>query len=150
MFLMSVANLSSILGDLFRFLYSHVFCFVCNALLKDSEEEEAAKANKQKTAKAVANQPETEWELSADGKTKRPPAAVVVDSNEDDDGDDDGRVSVPLIIVVMIFCLYSGFGGYLFMTLENWTFISSCYFSFISLATVGKCNHLIIKRSIIL
>lgn len=138
MFLMSVANVSSILGDLFRFLYSHIFCFVCNAMMKDSEEEEAAKAAKKQKPKAVnaaAVEPETDWELSADGKPKKQAAAVVVDSNESDD--DDERVSVPLIVVVMIFCLYTGFGGYLFDVLEEWSMVSSCYFSFVSLSTMG-------------
>ncbi|VDP12304.1 unnamed protein product [Soboliphyme baturini] len=44
---------------------------------------------------------------------------------------------IPVFLVLSIMLMYIAFGAVLFSVLENWGFIDSFYFSFISLTTVG-------------
>ena len=46
-------------------------------------------------------------------------------------------VEVPLLVVIIIFLIYTIIGAYLFQYLENWTFTMSVYFTFVTVSTIG-------------
>ena len=47
-------------------------------------------------------------------------------------------VNLPLTITVIILVGYVAIGGLIFSSIEEWSFLRACYFSFTSLATIGK------------
>jgi hypothetical protein len=47
------------------------------------------------------------------------------------------RISVPLSLVILTFLAYLVAGSILFCLWENWTFLDSIYFCYISLTTIG-------------
>jgi hypothetical protein len=58
--------------------------------------------------------------------------------NDDDiDDDDDEEMSVPLLVTVFVIPLYLTLGAILFNIWENWGFLNSFYFCFITLTTIG-------------
>ena len=46
-------------------------------------------------------------------------------------------MSVPLIIIIIIFVIYILTGAYIFHNLENWSLRAASYFAFITVATIG-------------
>ncbi|CAF0790780.1 unnamed protein product [Brachionus calyciflorus] len=66
-----------------------------------------------------------------------------IESESDSDSEDSyleneqHRITVPLFVIMIIICLYVMAGSYLFQFLEGWTSVTSSYFSFITMATIG-------------
>jgi hypothetical protein len=52
---------------------------------------------------------------------------------------ENNKVNVPIIVAFFVFMIYIMMGSILFRNLENWTYVQSMYFSFIAIATIGKC-----------
>jgi hypothetical protein len=56
---------------------------------------------------------------------------------DDDDLFEDEQMSVPLLVTVFVIPLYLTLGAILFNIWENWGFLNSFYFCFITLTTIG-------------
>lgn len=161
---MCLANISSVLGDMFRFLYSRVCCRLClNRKKKNpkTEKKENSKLNETENDQDKIKKSEddfdgkvdrvgletgTEWtknnkkEISKQSEAEN--SAKVIDDNEDLDNDMKGedeneKVSVPLTITMIILTGYIIIGAIIFFEFENWEIISAAYFCFITLATIG-------------
>ena len=67
--------------------------------------------------------------------------ADVIDSELGDDAQDfyeeEEQMSVPLLVTVFVIPLYLTLGALLFRSWENWSFLNSFYFCFITLTTIG-------------
>ena len=113
---MCVSNLSGVLGDMFRFVYSRICCGLCNR--KDKKHA----TSKNDSFSAPENQ-----------KTK------IVDNEENMNADNaEEKVSVPLTVTMLIITAYIIFGAFLFNMNEGWALITAAYFCFITLTTIGK------------
>ena len=55
----------------------------------------------------------------------------------DDDYDEDEEMSVPLLVTFFVIPLYLTLGAILFSIWENWSFLDSFYFCFITVTTIG-------------
>ena len=62
---------------------------------------------------------------------------IDIDEEEDDEDDEDEEMSVPLLVTVFVIPLYLTLGAILFNIWENWGFLNSFYFCFITLTTIG-------------
>ena len=60
-----------------------------------------------------------------------------LDNDDDDDFYEDEQMSVPLLVTVFVIPLYLTLGAILFNIWENWGFLNSFYFCFITLTTIG-------------
>jgi len=163
---MCLANISSVLGDMFRFLYSRVCCRLCLnrkkknpktekkeiSTLNDTEndQEKIQKSEDDFDGKVdrVGLETAPEWtkndkkDLQNVKQTEANDAAKVIDDNEDLEndmkGDDENeKVSVPLTITMIILTGYIIIGAVIFFEFEGWDLIASSYFCFITLATIG-------------
>ena len=60
------------------------------------------------------------------------------DFDEDDEDQDElNKVRIPISIIIFVFFLYFLFGALLFQQTENWKFIQTFYFIYVSLMTIG-------------
>ena len=59
------------------------------------------------------------------------------DFEDDDEFYEDEQMSVPLLVTVFVIPLYLTLGAILFNIWENWGFLNSFYFCFITLTTIG-------------
>ena len=125
--------MSGVLADIFRFIYSNVFCFVCKRFRSNDDED------KKKTTDKSQVMAETEIEDHQDALEGS--KAKVIDDDEDEDDEDDAKskkTNVPLFIVLCVLVGYMVFGGWIFTLIEAWTLVVGIYFSFVSLGTLGK------------
>lgn len=139
LFLMSLARISGIMSELYRFLYSRVLCYPClnyaNGKKKDEEDddEEIVKHEEHEEAE----QQEANNLDHFDG-TKESKERVVEDEEDDMVGDEVAdRVSVPLVFVVGTFGAYMAIGMLIFVNRESWEYVSALYFCYVSLSTMG-------------
>ncbi|UJR15105.1 hypothetical protein I4U23_002071 [Adineta vaga] len=68
------------------------------------------------------------------------PAVDLTNGNfedEEDFDDDDEEMSVPLLVTVFVIPLYLTLGAILFTIWEEWSFLNSFYFCFITITTIG-------------
>lgn len=135
LFLMCLANISGVLGDMFRFVYARICCRLCN--------KKKSVQNKSTAEGATEGDDETKaaGKISTiDGEEGSPNAAKVVDDDEDANfkgEDEQEKVTVPLTITMIIITGYIVIGAVLFNNFENWGMIASGYFCYITLATIG-------------
>ena len=61
---------------------------------------------------------------------------LFIDENEDDD-DEDEKVSVPLTITMAVIGGYIFMGSLLFGVWEGWDWLTSAYYCFITISTIG-------------
>lgn len=111
---MCVANISGVLGDTFRFVYSRIFCRPCQ---------------KKKKLKVSSNNSAKEMEISANNSSR------IVDERADEEEE---KVTVPLTVTMIIITAYLVIGGVIFNYFEGWSIPESIYFCFITLSTIGK------------
>ena len=135
-FLLCVANISGVLGEMFRFLYAKVLCKPCNmikrrrALARQTklEEENGMQHNR------VNN---SGWSLdnNSNSPMKKTGNTLIHPSNDNDDNDQQGnqRVTVPLTITMLIIAAYIWAGAIIFNKFENWSMTQAGYFCFITL-----------------
>jgi hypothetical protein len=143
LFLMCVANLSGVLGDMFRFTYAKICCRLCLKNKKPTDEAVKDPVN------SGQNQAETKFgeasnrsavlngEKEMDEKVKSEPVNVI-DEDDEDDEEEGERVTVPLTITMVVITGYVLLGGMLFNSFEGWGFIQSSYFCYVTLSTIGK------------
>ena len=139
LFLLTLANISSILGDFFKFIYGNIICFPCNYMYKlhkgrgkkrrldeeYDEDDDDDDENKDYTFR------KKEKELNAE-------KAQVIDDQEDEEEEEEREINVPLCIVLGIVGSYMYLGGLIFSNNEGWTMIQSVYFVYVSLTTMGN------------
>ena len=160
LFLMCIANISGVLGDMFRFLYAKVCCRLCIKKKKPVQPQSnlpgqagefigdgTARTDLNGTRSALGNQAQWANNKELAGMNPKAPGyngAKVVDDNQDfenemkDADDDEERVTVPLTITMIIITFYIALGALLFNLFEDWTPVEAAYFCYITLATIGK------------
>jgi len=62
---------------------------------------------------------------------------VTVEDDDDDDDDDDEKVSVPLTVTMGLVAGYIFMGSLLFGVWENWDWLTSAYYCFVTISTIG-------------
>ncbi len=65
------------------------------------------------------------------------PTIDLTNQDFEDDFDEDEEMSVPLLVTVFVIPLYLTLGAILFSIWENWSFLDSFYFCFITVTTIG-------------
>lgn len=156
-FLLCIANISSVLGDIFRYLYSailHCFCCVCRVYTRNrrrrARQNQAGKVkNSIYVDNCVGDVPlDPSWPEVQEryrGKTVfngfESDRTMEIDDDDDFEDDDDiwDRIEsrVPFGAVIVILCGYISIGAFMFHRFEDWTMVESVYFSYITLATIG-------------
>jgi hypothetical protein len=131
-----VANISGVLGEMFRFLYGKVICKPCNMIKKRRAMQRKAKLEEE--SGMDSNRVNTGgWAIddnNNDNSSKKPPNAFSNDSNLDDDEQrQNQRVTVPLTITMLIIAAYIWAGSMIFHSFEGWTMTQAGYFCFITL-----------------
>ena len=148
---MCIANISGVLGDMFRYVYAKVCCRIC--LRKQKPTPTQPPVNNDSNL-----QPGSNGELIHNAKgqeetgfsDKKPDSAtsgargvddagnadpIVIEEEEEEE--DEERVTVPLTITMIIITFYVFIGAALFNFFEGWSLIQAGYFCYITLATIG-------------
>ena len=145
---MCVANISGVLGDMFRFAYARIFCRLCYNKQKAKKKATNGKANEDElndknVVSTVGLSPA--WVKDANnasvGQTKvldDPDFANEYKNDDDEEEEAEEKVNVPLTITMIIITVYIGLGAFLFHKFEDWTLVESGYFCYITLSTIGK------------
>jgi len=136
-----LANISSVLGDIFRFLYKgllHCFCCACRAYSRN---------RRRRNRRVLAGKMKNSHEINYTGTTSIDPSwpeGNINDEEYDDDDEEDQddiwyrmESRVPFGAVMLIIIGYVGMGGFMFSKSEGWTMIQSVYFCYITLSTIG-------------
>ncbi|CAF0933943.1 unnamed protein product [Adineta steineri] len=148
-FLLCLANISSILGDMFRFLYStslHFMCCCCRIYMRSRYRKRRLRGensfNQQKigyvgTGSVDPHWPEANHQYDGD---KLSDEEYDIDDEIDQEMDDiwnrmESRV--PILAVLIIIIGYIFFGAFIFNRFEGWTMVESVYFCYITLSTIG-------------
>jgi hypothetical protein len=143
-FLLCVANISGVLGEMFRFLYAKVLCRPCyiikrrRAIARKAklEEESGISSNRVNTNGWTIDDNINENSIKKTGNT------FMNDSNRDDDEHQrNQRITVPLTITMLIIVAYIFIGAAIFHKFEGWTMIQAGYFCFITLGRGKLINE---------
>jgi hypothetical protein len=136
-----VANISGVLGEMFRFLYAKVLCKPCymikrrRALARKAklEEESGMNGNRVNTSGWTIDDNTNENSTNKTGNT------FIKDPNgNDDDQQRNQRITVPLTITMLIISAYIFIGSAIFHKFEGWSMIQAGYFCFITLGIETK------------
>jgi hypothetical protein len=118
LFLIGLNRLGVFLGEVYKYVYIKVFCFICNrrkAIAKNM-------ARKKKQLK---------YQVSEEKFN-----GVIIDDLE---YDEEKKVTVPLVLILLSVIGYLLIGGYFFTQLgEEWTLVQSIYGSYQAVSTIGK------------
>ena len=140
---MCIANISGVLGDMFRFIYSRVCCRLCLKKKKPQQTatEHGAMPGQAGEITGGGDGIENQWANGKNAAANNKNGAKVVDDNFENDvkpEDDADKVTVPLTITMIIITVYILLGALLFNLFEGWTPVQAGYFCFITLATIGN------------
>jgi len=152
LFLMGVANISSILSDISRFLYGALVTFLSSFVKrKNKDDEETNESEKQniensneeneKIIEGIISNKSDKSKLSSSKQNlsdDKNESVEAVDEDDDEEEEDEDKVSVPLFLIFIIFGSYLYIGSAIFSNIETWTEIQSAYFSYVSLSTMGN------------
>ncbi|UJR15786.1 hypothetical protein I4U23_002718 [Adineta vaga] len=149
-FLLCLANISSILGDMFRFMYStflHCMCCCCRVYMRNRRRKRRMRDGKSSNQHAMdyvgktsidpnwpeATQQQTDGERLSDDEYD-------MDHDDDDDMEDvwtrmESRV--PILVVILIIIGYVFLGALVVNQFEGWSMRESVYFCYITLSTIG-------------
>lgn len=141
-----MASISSVLGDIFRFMYSgllHCFCCACRSYTRNRRRQKrlihAGKVRNPReadyTGTATVDPSWPEANRRIDGKL----SDTEYDDDEEDQDDIWDRMEsrVPFGAVILIIIGYICLGAFMFNKFEGWTIIQSLYFCYITLSTIG-------------
>jgi hypothetical protein len=148
LYLISLAKVSFLVADMFRYLYRRVFCSICinaweahrHKTLRETTTIQNAAENDDPNIVTTSNNRLTSvnnisgsaTQLSTTSTASSNKPIVVADDSDDlDDDQDSSKVKVPLIIVIAL-------GSYIFTVLEGYTFTQGIYYCYVSLATIGR------------
>ncbi|KAF2358156.1 Potassium channel domain [Trinorchestia longiramus] len=113
--LLFLANIGEAMADTLTYFYSRCCCRWCRARRNVSELPPGAP---EKHARQLIDEEVGEEEY--------------MPTNE---------VTVPIIINLVLLASYIILGAYLFSTWENWPFYTSCYFTFVTVSTIGYGDY---------
>ena len=135
---MCVANISGVLGDMFRYVYSRICCRLC--IKKKPRKQPVPNQYDHDLATARPNDVTPVWGPDSDINQKPP---FNNDRNPRIGGDpplgnESDKVAVPLTVTMLIILAYLGVGAVIYMLTEEWKFVESIYFCFITLSTIGN------------
>ena len=132
-----MANISGVLGEMFRFLYGKVLCKPCNMIKKRRAANRKAKMEGE--AGIGANPATTGgWSMEDNDTSKKSPNSLAHDPEMDDEEQrrKNERVTVPLTITMLIIAAYIWAGAMIFHAFEQWTLMQAGYFCFITLGRI--------------
>ncbi|KAF6036877.1 KCNK18 [Bugula neritina] len=118
-----LAGIGDVLADIFRFSYAILCCCGCCQ----------SKPKKKKDADMISL---NVWKTDAHGNTS-------IGYNDEDESDDeecegeDAIITVPLTISLIVLFSFLFLGAALFYVWENFPFVDSFYFCFITFSTIG-------------
>jgi hypothetical protein len=144
---MGVANISSILSEISRFLYGSLINFLLSFMKSKNNDQEETENNEetnndQKKEKVIEGIISKKSNLSTSIQNlpndKNESIEQIGDDDDDGNEEDDEKVSVPLFLVFITFGSYLYIGAVIFSNIESWTDYQSAYFSYVSLSTMGK------------
>ncbi len=142
-----MANISSVLGDIFRFMYGallHCCCCICRAYSRHRRRQKRRIHAGKITNPRHINYTGTETLDPSWPEANRPSEGKLNDEEYDDDDDDEeddiwDRIEsrVPFGAIILIIIGYICLGALMFSKFEDWSMIISVYFCYITLATIG-------------
>jgi potassium channel subfamily K, invertebrate len=133
---MCIANISGVLGDMFRYVYSRVCCRLCIKKKLPKEPVPNQYDHDLATARDVIPVWGTDDELKEKAHNNKQNLRADNDSFFEDNNLD--KVSVPLTVTMLIILGYLGVGAVIYKFTEGWSWVESIYFCFITLATIGN------------
>ncbi|CAF0991018.1 unnamed protein product [Rotaria sordida] len=139
-FLLCLANISGVLGEMFRFLYAKVLCLPC--LIVRHHRTLANKVKLGEDNGISTDRADSNDRTLDDGNKKNPlrklsNRIVIDDELYEEENRKYHRVAVPLTITMLIIAAYIWIGSALFHNFEDWSMMEAGYFCFITLATIG-------------
>ncbi|CAF1056076.1 unnamed protein product [Rotaria magnacalcarata] len=138
-FLLCVTNISGVLGEMFRLLYSKVICRPCHMIKKRRANARKAKLEEES---GIHTDPAS-WNVQDNSNNTTNTLTKIANrvwpesEQDEDESSHNQRVAVPLTITMLIIAFYIWAGSLIFHTFEEWTMIQAGYFCFITLATIG-------------
>ncbi|CAF2624045.1 unnamed protein product [Rotaria sp. Silwood2] len=139
-FLLCVANISGVLGEMFRLLYSKVLCKPCHMIKKRRANAHKAKIEEE-SGMNIDRMDSGGWKIhdNNNNNTIKKPANHAMNETDIDDEEQlhNPRVTVPLTITMLIIAAYIWAGSLIFHSFEQWSMTQAGYFCFITLATIG-------------
>ncbi|KAI3379478.1 hypothetical protein SNEBB_001327 [Seison nebaliae] len=135
LFVMSLANLSGLMGNAFRYCYSRIFCFCClrQQRRKNKLMEEFVKENDLEEIPFNELEYHVTDEQQLDTLYKINNIALA----DGIDLENYQAVTVPLTVSMFLIAGYVMFGAFIFKIFEGWDLLASAYFCYITLSTVG-------------
>ena len=133
-----MANISGVLGEKFRFIYSKIICAPCAFVKKRRALARKTKLEEESGMHYDRINPGG-WALEDENERnsiKRSSQAMVAENEIDEEEQRrNQRVAVPLTVTMVIIAAYIWIGSALFHSFEDWSMMQSGYFCFI---TLGK------------
>lgn len=151
-FLLCVANISGVLGEMFRFLYSKIICGPCILYKKHKAKARRAKLEEE-SGISGDHRRSGGWTLNDENRAGQTGKNLTNPISNDDDLDEEEqlrnrRVAVPLTVTMIIIAAYIWIGSAIFHSFEGWTMTQSGYFCFITLGKKRvlnkRDNHLVL------
>jgi len=138
-FLLCVANISGVLGEMFRILYSKIICGPWTFVKIRRARARKAKLEEESGISIDHTRPGG-WTLNDNNNNKTVGKRLsngLATGGEIDEEEQirNERTAVPLTVTMIIIAIYIWVGSALFHSFEGWTMIQSGYFCFI---TLGK------------
>ncbi|CAF0907222.1 unnamed protein product [Adineta ricciae] len=149
-FLLCLANISSILGDMFRFMYStflHFMCCCCRVYMRNRRRKQrrlkGTSYNDHFSMGYVGKESiDPNWPEAAQQHNGERLSDEEYDLDEDDENEMDDvwtrmESRVPILVVILIIIGYVCVGAFVFNRFEGWSMVISVYFCYITLSTIG-------------
>ncbi|UJR30820.1 hypothetical protein I4U23_018337 [Adineta vaga] len=151
-FLLCLANISSVLGDIFRFMYSgllHCCCCACRAYTRTRR-----RRIRRMQEQRIKNPSGINYTGTASADPAWPESTRSYDEqlNDDEEEEEDDiwdrmESRVPFGAVILIIIGYICLGAFMFNKFEKWTLPQSVYFSYITLSTIGFGDFVCIDKT---
>lgn len=143
-FFLCVANISGVLGEMFRFLYSKILCGPCSFVKKRRAQARKAKLEEESGISSDRAQPNG-WKLNDENRANSRQRLSNTFFNKTAEIDEEEarrnqRVAVPLTVTMIIIAAYIYIGAAIFHNFEEWTMMQSGYFCFITLGK-SRCER---------
>ncbi|CAF1434785.1 unnamed protein product [Adineta ricciae] len=141
-FLLCIANISGVLGEMFRFVYGRICCGACYMIKRRRAQARKAKAEENRVNNMDGNGTKSNgWDaddnINESSEKKGQSKTLENEAGDVDESLDDQRVTVPLTITMLIIAVYIFVGSVIFHNFEQWTMTQAGYFCFITLSTIG-------------
>lgn len=144
-FLLCLANISSVLGDIFRFMYAGLLrcvCCVCRTYTRNRRRtKRRTRTGKNKPKEDIdytgTASLDPTWPEAMQNTDEKYSDEEYEDEEEDGDIWDHIEGRVPFGAVVLIIIGYICLGAFMFNRFEKWSLTSSVYFCYVTLSTMG-------------